>query len=348
MSESESSQASGAPARTVLEVDGLSVDFGSGKSWVRVVDDVSFTVGAGEIVGLVGESGSGKTVTCLSITQLLPPRTSKISGGAIRLGGVDLTQLGRRALEDVRGRDIGMIFQEPMTSLNPAFRVGDQIAQVVRRHRGVTKQAAWNRAVEMLDAVGIPSPAGRARSYPHELSGGMRQRVMIAMALSCEPQLLIADEPTTALDVTVQAQVLDVLRNMGREFNTAILFVTHDLGVVAELCDRVVVMYAGQIVEQSGVDPIFEAPQHPYTGALLRAMPQIGARRGRLPVIPGTAPRPGLMPTGCRFYARCEEAEQRCTEGPITLSVTADGRMARCIHVDGVEQQDQSVEVLVQ
>ena len=335
-----------APAARVLEIEGLSVDFRAGKDWVRVVDDVSFDVGAGEIVGLVGESGSGKTVTCLSVTQLLPPRTSRSSAGSIRLGGIDLTRTGRRGLEDVRGRDVGMIFQEPMTSLNPAFRVGDQIAQVVRRHRGVGKQAAWNRAIEMLDAVGIPNAVGRARSYPHELSGGMRQRVMIAMALSCEPRLLIADEPTTALDVTVQAQVLDVLRTMGKELDTAVLFVTHDLGVVAELCDRVVVMYAGQIVEQSDVDPLFEMPRHPYTRALLRAMPQIGARRGRLPVIPGSAPRPGGMPPGCRFHPRCEEGEQRCTEAPVPLTIGRAGRLARCVHVADADAPEHGEEVL--
>ena len=318
----------------VLEIDRLSVEFIGATGWVQVVKDVSLQVAAGEMVGLVGESGSGKTVTCLSVTQLLPARTSRISGGAIRVGGVDLTGMKRRALEDVRGRDVGMIFQEPMTSLNPAFRVGEQIGAVVRRHRGVSKQAALARAVEMLDAVGIPGASGRARCYPHELSGGMRQRVMIAMALCCEPQLLIADEPTTALDVTVQAQVLDVLREMARELNTAVLFVTHDLGVVAELCDRVVVMYAGQIVEESAVDPLFESPRHPYTRALLRSMPQIGARRGRLPVIPGAAPRPGNMPDGCRFHARCSEGEQRCTESPVELVVGPGARAARCIHVD--------------
>jgi ABC-type dipeptide/oligopeptide/nickel transport system ATPase subunit len=222
----------------VLEVERLAVDFMVGGAWVRVVDDVSFSVSAGEMVGLVGESGSGKTVTCLSITKLLPSRTSRIGGGSIRLSGIDLTTVQTRRLEDVRGRDVGMIFQEPMTSLNPSFRVGEQIAEVVRRHRGASRRDAMRRAIEMLDRVGIPGAAQRARAYPHELSGGMRQRVMIAMALCCDPQLLIADEPTTALDVTVQAQVLDVLREMSRQMDTAVLFVTHDLGVVADLCDR--------------------------------------------------------------------------------------------------------------
>ncbi len=320
-------------APPTLAIDQLCVDFLGDGGWLRVVDDVSFDVRSGEIVGLVGESGSGKTVTCLSITQLLPARVSRVSGGTILLGDRELTTLSRRELEDVRGRDVGMIFQEPMTSLNPAFRVGEQIAEVVRRHRGSSRTAATDRAVEMLDAVGIPGARQRARCYPHELSGGMRQRVMIAMALCCEPRLLIADEPTTALDVTVQAQVLDVVREMCRAFDTAVLFVTHDLGVVADLCDRVVVMYAGQVVEQAGVDPLFEAPEHPYTSALLESMPQVGARRGRLPVIPGSAPRPGSMPEGCRFTERCAESEQQCAQAPVTLTSTGDGRAARCIHV---------------
>ena len=318
----------------VLEVERLAVDFMVGGAWVRVVDDVSFSVSAGEMVGLVGESGSGKTVTCLSITKLLPSRTSRIGGGSIRLSGIDLTTVQSRRLEDVRGRDVGMIFQEPMTSLNPSFRVGEQIAEVVRRHRGASRRDAMKRAIEMLDRVGIPGAAQRARAYPHELSGGMRQRVMIAMALCCDPQLLIADEPTTALDVTVQAQVLDVLREMSRQMDTAVLFVTHDLGVVADLCDRAVVMYAGQVVEQSTVDALFATPRHPYTQALLQAMPHMGARQGMLHVIPGTAPRPGSMPVGCRFHARCPVAEERCTVGPIPL-IDDDSRLSRCILSSG-------------
>jgi oligopeptide/dipeptide ABC transporter ATP-binding protein len=317
----------------VLEITGLSVDFLQPHGWARVVQDVSLSVAPGELVGLVGESGSGKTVTCLSITQLLPRRTSRIAAGSIVLDGTELTGLTERRMEDVRGREVGMIFQEPMTSLNPSFRVGEQIAEVLRRHRGMSGSAAARRAVELLDSVGIPAAAARARAYPHQLSGGMRQRVMIAIALSCEPKLLIADEPTTALDVTVQAQVLDLIRQMARDSGTAVLFVTHDLGVVADLCDRVVVMYAGEVVEQAAVDDLFESPGHPYTRALLRSMPQVGARQGRLPVLPGSAPRAGSMPPGCRFEPRCIEALPECAAAPVTLTTTPTGS-SRCVRAE--------------
>ena len=315
----------------LLTIDGLTVEFATEGGWRPVVQDVGFSVDRGEIVGLVGESGSGKSVTCLSVTQLLPARTSRIVSGRILLDGRDLRLAAPRELEDVRGRQISMIFQEPMTSLNPAFTVGEQIAEVVRRHRGSSRRDATRRAVEMLDAVGIAAPGQRVHAYPHELSGGMLQRAMIAMALSCEPSLLIADEPTTALDVTVQAQVLDVLRSMCAEFGTGVLFVTHDLGVVADLCDRVVVMYAGQVVEEAPIDPLFEAPNHPYTCALLDALPQLGARRGRLSVIPGIAPRAGRFPSGCRFHPRCPASTDACVAQDVVLDVFEPGRSSRCV-----------------
>ncbi len=320
--------ASGGPA---LAVRGLCVDVAAADGWARVVDDVSFTVPAGRTVGLVGESGSGKTLTCLAVPQLLPERRARIAAGSVRVDGRELVGLSARQLEDVRGDEVAMVFQEPMTSLNPAFTIGAQITEVVRRHRGASRADATRRAVEVLDDVGIPSARERMRMYPHELSGGMRQRAMIAMALSCEPRVLLADEPTTALDVTVQAQVLDVLRRLSRERDMAVLLVTHDLGVVADLCDDVVVMYAGQVVESADVDGLFEEPAHPYTRALLRAMPQVGARQGELAVIPGTAPGAGELPGGCRFHPRCEAAIDACRAGPVALAEVWGGRASRCI-----------------
>ncbi|MEO5902089.1 MAG: ABC transporter ATP-binding protein, partial [Ilumatobacteraceae bacterium] len=239
----------------------------------------------------------------------------------------------QRRLEDIRGDDIGMIFQEPMTSLNPAFTVGQQIAEMVRRHRGGSRKEANARAVEMLRRVGIPSPAKRAREYPFQFSGGMRQRVMIAMALACDPKLLIADEPTTALDVTIQAQVLDLLRDMQQEFGMSLIFITHDLGVVADICDRVVVMYAGRVVETASIDDLYFRPAHPYTEGLLTAMPQIGTRSGRLASIPGSTPVPSSLPSGCAFHPRCPYAIEACTSGDVELVELGNGRSSRCIRV---------------
>lgn len=318
----------------LLTIDGLRVDFATERGWVNVVNDVSFSVGEREVVGLVGESGSGKTVTGLSVLGLIPTPPGRIAGGHIWFGGRDLLTLGERELRDVRGNDIAMIFQEPMTSLNPAFTVGNQIAETVRRHRRCSRQQAWERTVEVLGLVGIPQARRRADAYPHEFSGGMRQRVMIAMALSCDPQLLIADEPTTALDVTIQAQILDLLASMRDEVGTSVLLVTHDLGVVAEVCDRVVVVYAGQVVERADADPLFAQPQHPYTAGLLSAMPQLGPRTGRLDSIPGRTPEPWAMPVGCRFAPRCPYTVDRCTEPPVDLIEVGEGRQARCVRVD--------------
>ncbi len=318
----------------VLAVEGLSVEFRHESDFVRVVDDVSFEIAPGQTVGLVGESGSGKTVTSLAAIGLLP-RAARVAQGSVRLGGRDLQRLTHKERRLVRGRDISMVFQEPMTSLNPAFSVGNQIAESLRVHRSLTRRQALTRAVELLDLVGVPDAERRVKDYPHTFSGGMRQRAMIAMAVACEPRVLIADEPTTALDVTVQAQVLDLLRRLQTEFGMAMLFVTHDLGVVANVCDRVVVLYAGQVVEQADASNFFTRPRHPYARALLDAMPQVGDPRERLRAIPGEVPRPEAFPSGCRFFPRCAYAEPRCAEAPVELqrsrvdgSSAADGPAA--------------------
>jgi peptide/nickel transport system ATP-binding protein len=315
----------------LLRIEGLGVEFVGGTGWTPVLQDVSFDVAAGELVGLVGESGSGKSVTCASVLRLLPERQSRTVSGSIRFQGRDMLAMPDRELGSVRGNDIAMIFQEPMTSLNPVFTVGDQISEVVRRHRRSDRKAAMARAVEVLDLVGIPNATRRVRQYPHEFSGGMRQRVMIAMALSCEPSLLIADEPTTALDVTIQAQVLDLIRDMAAQFGMGVLFVTHDLGVVADLCTEVVVMYGGQVVEKARTDDLFASPRHPYTEGLLRSVPTIEGR-SELHTIPGSPPAPGAIPVGCRFGPRCEHFTDICTSVPRLLDV-ADGRMSRCTRV---------------
>jgi peptide/nickel transport system ATP-binding protein len=324
-------------AASALVVDGLEVQFATDRGWATVVDDVSFSVAARETVGLVGESGSGKSVTCLAAMGLVPTPPGRITRGSIVLEGVELLRLPKRRLEDIRGDEIAMIFQEPMTSLNPAFTVGDQIAETVRRHRSVSRRKARARAVEMLSLVGIPNAERRVRSYPHEFSGGMRQRVMIAMALSCDPKVLIADEPTTALDVTIQAQVVELLRATQREFGMALLLVTHDLGVVADLCDRVLVMYAGQLVEEAPIHELYARPQHPYTSALLASMPQLGSVSERLAAIPGVTPPPWAMPPGCRFHPRCPYAREKCTVAPIPLLDVGPLRQSRCIRVDEIE-----------
>jgi oligopeptide/dipeptide ABC transporter ATP-binding protein len=275
-------------------------------------------------------------MTAMAVMGLLPRRIARVTAGRIALDGVDLLSLSPKQLRAVRGDRVAMIFQEPMTSLNPAFTVGDQIAETVRRHRGASRRAAWARAIEVLGDVGIAAADRRARSYPHEFSGGMRQRVMIAMALSCEPALLIADEPTTALDVTVQAQVLDLIQDMREAHGMSLLFVTHDLGVIADVSDRVVVMYAGQVVEQSSVFDLFARPVHPYTEALLRSVPGgTAGSRSRLASIPGQPPVAGAFPEGCRFHPRCTRAADACTESPIPL-FDVGAQQSRCIrHTTG-------------
>ncbi|WP_153502756.1 ABC transporter ATP-binding protein [Cumulibacter manganitolerans] len=326
-----------AAGKPLLRMDELQIDFATDHGWANVVDRVSFDVAPGEIVGLVGESGSGKTVTSLSILGLIPTPPGRISGGHIWYGDEDLTSISEQRMRDIRGNEISMIFQEPMTSLNPAFTIGDQIGEAWRVHRGGKRAAATRRAAEMLDLVGIPNAARRVNDYPHEFSGGMRQRAMIAMALVCEPKLLIADEPTTALDVTVQAQILELLRRMRDETGTSIVFITHDLGVVAELCDKVVVMYAGQVVETAVGRDLFVQPKHPYAEGLLTAMPQLGPRGQRLASIPGRTPEPWAMPDGCRFHPRCPYAEEICTSGVIDLRSVGEGRTARCVRTDELD-----------
>jgi peptide/nickel transport system ATP-binding protein len=314
---------------TLLSVEDLRVVFRDAEGRETVaVDDGRFRVARGSTVGIVGESGSGKSVTGLAIMGLLPRHAATVTG-RIAFDGLDLLAQPEAVLRDLRGDRIAMIFQEPMTSLNPSFKVGDQIVEAIRRHRGGTAAAARARALEMLRRVRIPAPERRIDDYPHRLSGGMRQRVMIAMALACDPQLLIADEPTTALDVTIQAQILHLLRRLREETGAAVVMITHDLGVVAETCDEVVVMYAGQVVETAPVAAIFRAPQHPYTVGLLGALPRIDRRAERLAVIPGTVPAPSDVPTGCRFAPRCPFRVDRCAEPPPLVEVTP-GQSSRC------------------
>src|SRR2546421_1466526 len=284
----------------LLDVRDLCTSFFLEGGEARAVDGVSFALDAGRVLGLVGESGCGKSVTALSLMRLVPP-PGRIVGGKVSFDGRDLLTLPEREMRTVRGAGLAMIFQEPMTSLNPVLTVGSQIAEAVRLHRPVSRREAWERAVELLAEVGIPEPARRARDHPHRLSGGMRQRVMIAMAISCEPRALIADEPTTALDVTIQAEILDLLRALREQRGMAVLLITHDLGVVAEQADEVAIMYAGRIVEHAATADLFADPRHPYTEALLRSMPRLGAPTGRLATIPGNVPALGHLPSGCAF-----------------------------------------------
>ncbi|MGH7713629.1 MAG: ABC transporter ATP-binding protein, partial [Gemmatimonadaceae bacterium] len=302
----------GPTADALIDVRNLRVTFATAAGTARAVDGVSFHIAPGEIVGMVGESGCGKTVTGLSLLRLIEPPGLIDPASRILFEGRDLVTLSEREIRRVRGRRIAMVFQEPMTALNPVFTVGDQIAEVVRVHERATRREAWRRALDMIERVGLSSPAERAKQYPHQLSGGMRQRILIGMALVMRPALLIADEPTTALDVTVQAQILELLRELQRDFGMAVLLITHDLGVVAETASRVLVMYGGEIVEQARVDRLFASAQHPYTEGLLAAMPRVEDTRDRLTTIPGTVPPPTAWPSGCRFRDRCSYAWDRC------------------------------------
>jgi len=323
------------PVEPLLRVANLRTWFHTDGAVVRAVDGVSFDVHPGETLGIVGESGCGKSVSALSILGLIPTPPGRIEAGSRILfrgdeGVEDLVQASPERMRALRGRDLGMIFQEPMTSLNPVFRVGDQIGESLRRHRGMTRKDARDRAIELLEQVGIPGPRERVDEFPHQLSGGMRQRVMIAMALACDPKLLIADEPTTALDVTIQAQILDLLRRLQEEREMGLILITHDMGVVAEMCHRVVVMYAGEVVEEGPVDDLFHDPRHPYTEGLLRSIPRADARGGRLAVIPGLVPPASSWPEGCRFEARCPYAWDKGSCGPPPLFEISPGRWSRC------------------
>ncbi len=318
---------------SLLTIQDLQTHFFTGEGVVRAVDGVTLSVRPGETLGLVGESGCGKTVTALSILRLIPNPPGRIVGGTICFEGRDLLRLPEEEMRSIRGCAISMIFQEPMTSLNPVFTVGEQVAEGIRHHQKVSRREAWDRAVEVLRRVKIPDPARRAYEYPHQLSGGLRQRVMIAMALALGPKLLIADEPTTALDVTIQAQIVDLLMGLQEEMQMAVILITHDLGVIAETADRVVVMYAGRVVEETSAEQLFETPLHPYTQGLLESLPKLeaGKRHRRLTAIPGLIPNLLDLPTGCKFAPRCPKVIGDCWPTEPELREIRPGHWARCI-----------------
>jgi oligopeptide/dipeptide ABC transporter ATP-binding protein len=316
----------------ILSVRDLAVGFESGGTIARAVDGVSFSVRRGRTLGIVGESGCGKSVTAFSIMRLLPQPHGRILGGSIEFEGMDLVRAPDKELRRVRGARIGMVFQEPLSALNPVQTIGKQLTEVLLLHKQITKKEALSEAVALLGKVGIPSPEVRVGEYPHQLSGGMRQRVVIAMALSCNPSLLIADEPTTALDVTIQAQILDLMQSLQRELGMAIVLITHDLGVIAQVCDDVVVMYAGQVAEQGSVEAIFRRPMHPYTRGLLASVPRLTTLgKSRLPTIEGTVPGLGEMPAGCRYQNRCPYARPRCGEARPPLEPITESHAVSCI-----------------
>ncbi|WP_029097334.1 ABC transporter ATP-binding protein [Brevibacillus thermoruber] len=317
-------------SQPLLEIENLQTHFFTDRGQIPAVDGVSIRVNKGEVVGIVGESGCGKSVTSLSVMRLVPNPPGKIVGGSIRFKGEELVAASEKRMRELRGNEIAMIFQEPMTSLNPVYTIGDQIGEVIRLHTGATKKEARQRSIDMLKKVGIPRAEAIVDEYPHQLSGGMRQRVMIAMAMACNPELLIADEPTTALDVTIQAQILDLMRQLNRESETAIMLITHDLGVVAEMCHRVVVMYAGNVVEEGDVRSILKEPKHPYTIGLLHSLPKLEGARKRLYSIPGNVPIPGSLTVGCRFAPRCEHATDRCRTEMPELRPAGPNRRTRC------------------
>lgn len=319
--------------KPLLEVKGLKTYFYTEDGVVRAVDGVNFEVYPGEVLGIVGESGCGKSVTSLSIMRLIS-KPGRVDAGEILLDGENLLNLSEEEMTKVRGNRISMIFQQPQTALNPVFKVGDQLAEVLSVHQDLGKDAGWQRAIQLLKMVGVPDPERRVEAYPHELSGGMAQRVMIAMALACIPELLIADEPTTALDVTIQAQILDLMRDMRREMGTSVILITHDLGVVAEMAERVAVMYAGEIVEQTDVQSLFDEPLHPYTQGLIGSIPVLGEIKDKLDVIPGSVPNLVNLPPGCRFAPRCQArvkyALNICTDVKPELEEVKTGHQVRC------------------
>jgi len=329
-------------APPILEVNGLRTEFRTGAGRAAAVDDVSYAVRPGETLAVVGESGSGKSVTALSIMGLVPNPPGRVVAGSVRYAGRELLSLSERELQQIRGNEISMIFQEPMSSLTPVLSIGRQLVEPIMQHMKLGERAARDRAVEMLRLVNIPEPDRRLRQYPHQLSGGMLQRVMIAMALSCNPQVLIADEPTTALDVTIQAQILELMRRLQQDFNTGIVLITHDMGVVAETADRVIVMYCGRAVEEGPVERMFQAPKHPYTRGLLAALPQLRPEGAvgdhRLNEIPGIVPPLTRLPRGCRFAPRCDFATRQCREAYPRLEQKSDGQWAACWHSDALAE----------
>ena len=316
---------------TLLDVQGLTTAFMTGRGEITAIEEVSFSLKEGEILGIVGESGSGKSVTALTIMGLLPTPPARIAGGKVLFQGQELTKLSSREMQRIRGPGIAMIFQEPMTSLNPVFSIGDQIMETIKAHENLPAAVLRKRAIDMLDKVGIPSAARRLDDYPHQMSGGQRQRVMIAIALACNPKLLIADEPTTALDVTIQAQILDLLMDLRDEFRMAIMIITHNMGVIAETADRVLVMYAGRVIEEAPVARVFDHPIHPYTRGLLECVPSITEDRARLIAIPGTLPDPARRPPGCRYSVRCRYAQPSCSDALPPLILEEADHWAACL-----------------
>jgi oligopeptide/dipeptide ABC transporter ATP-binding protein len=331
---SAATQVDAAPAARIdvpplLKVENLSVEFGSRAAPVRVVDGVSFEIPAGGALGIVGESGSGKSVTSLAIMGLIA-ESGRIASGTVAFEGVDLLKLPRNRMPEIRGRDIAMIFQEPMSSLNPVMTIGDQIGEAIKLHQPMNKAQRVARTIELLNLVGMPDPAQRIGAYPHQFSGGMRQRVMIAMAAACNPKLLIADEPTTALDVTIQAQVLELMKDVRRKLSTAVLLISHDLGIVADIAERVIVMYAGRVVEDADVRSLFRRPGHPYTRGLLQSVPRLDGDQRRLYQIPGTVPLPGSIKQGCPFYARCPDRIEKCASQLPPMFALGPAQRAAC------------------
>ncbi|WP_409253181.1 ABC transporter ATP-binding protein [Bacillus sp. SCS-153A] len=322
----------------ILKVEELQTTFFTDDGEVPAVDNVNFHVNEGEILGIVGESGCGKSVTSLSIMGLVPSPPGKVTGGKILFKGEDLTKASEKRMREIRGNDIAMIFQEPMTSLNPVFTIGNQLTEAIRIHKKNSKAEARKDAVRIMQLVGLPRAEELLNEYPHQLSGGMRQRVMIAMAMACDPKVLIADEPTTALDVTIQAQILKLMKQLNKEMNTAVILITHDLGVVAETCERLIVMYSGKVVEEGTVEEIFKNPQHPYTKGLIQSVPDMRFKKQKLYSIPGSVPKPGSIKHGCRFAARCEYAFDRCLSETPDLYETEPGHTSRCFLYDSKEE----------